>query len=80
MFSFHSFFQSGRGKGGEINAGHAVFHRQHIGFWQIVAGHYLTVQFRLLQKFPGAMGCGGVVQIKDPHHRLLPHSHIIADV
>ena len=56
----------------------AVLTGEHEGFWQIVTGNHLALLFRLVQKFPGAFGGGGIVQIKDANDALLPNSHIVA--
>ena len=48
------------------------------GFGQIVTGDHLTFLLRLVQKFPGTLGGGGVVQIEDTNDALLPDSHIVA--
>ena len=80
IFLFHSLFQGGGGEGREIDPDHAVFLGQHEGFGQIVTGNHHTLLLRFLQKGPGALGGGGVVQIKNAQNRFLPHRHVIADV
>ena len=65
--SFHSLFQRGAGKGGQVDAAKAVFRGQHKGFWQIVAGHDLPLFFCFFQKIPCPVGGGGVVHIEYAH-------------
>ena len=57
----------------------AIFRSQNEGFRQIVTGHHLAVLFRLVQKFPGPFGGGGVVQVKYADNGRIPHRHVIAD-
>ena len=57
----------------------AVFRCEDKGLWQIVAGDDLTFLFRPVQKFPGTLGSGGVVQVKNSDNGPIPHRHIIAD-
>ena len=57
----------------------AIFHSQHIGFGQIVTGDNIAILFRPFQKFPGALGGGGVVHIKNADDGAVPHRHIITD-
>ena len=57
-----------------------VFCRQHKGFGQIVTGDDLAVALCPAQKFPGALGGGGVVHIEDADNRGVPHRHIVTDV
>ena len=78
--SFHAFFQCGCAERGQKDPFHAIFCRQYEGFWQIVAGNHLSLLFRPVQKFPGALGGGGVVQVEDADDALLPDGHVTADV
>ena len=76
---FQSLFQCGRGQGGEADTAEAVFAGEDEGFGQIVAGDNLTLLFRPLQKFPGPLGGGGIVQIENANNGPIPDRHIIAD-
>ena len=76
---FQSFFQ-GRGcQGRQMHPAETVFAGEHEGLGQIVTGNHLALLFRLLQKFPGAAGGRGVVQVENADDALLPDCHIIAD-
>ena len=79
-FLFQSFFQGCGAQGGQMYPLEAVFCRQHKGFWQIVTGNDLTFLLRPIQKFPGALGGGGIVHIKNTDDGRVPHRHIVADV
>ena len=78
-FLFQSFFQRLAGKGGQMNPGEAVFRGKDKALGQIVAGDYLALLLRPVQKFPGPFGGGGIVQVEDADHRPVPHRHIISD-
>ena len=76
---FQSFLQRCGIECRQMHPGKAVFRRQDEGLGQIVAGDDLTLPLRPVQKLPGALGGGGVVQIKNADDAPVPDSHVVAD-
>jgi len=62
-----------------MHLGQAILRRQHKGLGQIVTGNDHAILLRLIEKFYGTLGIGGVVQIKNADNGRIPHRHIIAD-
>ena len=73
-----SLFQSIGIQRRQPDTGETVFGCEHEGLGQIITGNHFAVPFRLLQKFPGPFGGGGIVQIKDPNDGPVPDCHIVA--
>lgn len=61
-----------------MHLSHAVLAGNEKAFGKIVAGDYLALLLRFGQKFPGALGSGGIVHIKNTHNAAGPYRHIIA--
>jgi len=76
---FQPLFQCGAVQGCQMDPVEAVFRGQHKGFGQVIAGHHFALLFCRLQKFPGPLGSGGVVQVKNTDDAPIPDCHIIAD-
>ena len=79
LFLFQSFFQGGAVERCQMHPVETVFRCQHKRLGQIVTGHHFAFLFRGIQKFPGALGGGGVVQVKNADDTFVPDCHIIAD-
>ena len=62
-----------------MHSGKAIFRRKDEALGQIVAGHYLALLFRHLQKLSRSLGGGGVIHIKNADDGRFPHRHIITD-
>ncbi len=79
FFLFQSFFQGSAVEGRQMNPVETVFAGQDKGLGQIIAGYNLAFLFCCLQKFPGALGSGGIVHIKNTDDGGISYRHIIAD-
>ena len=80
LFLFaQTFFQGIGVQRRQVDLGEAVFGGEDEAFGQVIAGDHLAVFFSQLQKVLGALGIGGVVQVKDAQDAFVPDGEVIAD-
>ena len=77
---FQTFFQGGCCVFREPDFRLAILVGQYKGLGQSIAGGNLSLRFRIVQKFLGSAGNGGVIQVEDADDAPVPDGEVLADV